>query len=141
MITRLLLTGIAFAALSAWPAGSAYAAEREHGRSEIKLLKDSAKALAPINADLSTRLKQYAAKESGETEAAESEKTEANESSEIQLLKESASALEGSRPDLAKRLKKYADKEARERKKESSEDDSRGTREAQPQETAPSSGY
>jgi hypothetical protein len=58
-------------------AGTSFA--KEHSRKDIKLLDDSAAALSSINPDLSSRLKDYASRESAETSEA-SEPGEAGES-------------------------------------------------------------
>jgi hypothetical protein len=111
---------VAFLALALIPAG-AQAHDRAHSKSEIKLLKDSAAALAPTDPVLSAKLKDYAAQGAGKKELAEGAQDEAAEQQDIQLLRDSASALKPSRPGLAKGLNRLADKEMKAEKRESSE--------------------
>lgn len=80
-----------------------------HGKTDIKLFKESAAALEATNPDLAGRLRQCAAGEKKEgVETAEAEKKDA------ELFREAATELKASHPDLAKRLNRVADKETRE---------------------------
>jgi hypothetical protein len=129
---------VALVAVAVMPA---LAAHMEHGKKEIKLLKDSAAALSSISPDLSGRLKEYAAKETEETEKSEAARSESSAKDDIKLLKDSAAALKSTRPDLAKGLKKFADKESREAKRESSEKERPAPMGTQQENQTPSPGY
>jgi len=96
-------------------------ADGEHSKKEIKLLNDSAAALTSSNPDLSNQLRDFASKESGETEENESEQAETSGKEDIKMLRSAADALEKSRPDLCKGLNNYAKKEEREMRVESKE--------------------
>jgi hypothetical protein len=85
----------------------------EHGKRDIKLLNDAAAALSASHPDLSTRLKDYALREAGETEESGAGAAGARDK-DVQLLKDSAAALDSSDQKLAKGLKKFARKESRE---------------------------
>src|SRR5438270_11274685 len=112
MLTRI----VALVALTALAAPRAFAVGVRHmeaSKAEIKVINESAAALAPTNADLSDRLKQMAIRESGEREARTPESA-AVEKQDAQLLKDASVALQPTRPDLAKKLSRYANKENRE---------------------------
>ncbi len=113
---NMMITAFALALLV--PASQGLADGHEHSKKSIKLLEDSAAALSSSNPDLSSRLKEYSARESRERESSESEQGEKNESQDIRMLREAAEALKTTRPDLSKWLKRYASQEEREERGE-----------------------
>ncbi len=92
-----------------------------HGdeKAKIKVLNDSAAALAQSNPELAARLTQFANEEANEKdeemgekeelEGAQEEAMEKHHMDHIKLLQDSAAALEKSQPELAKSLNEWAD--------------------------------
>jgi X-X-X-Leu-X-X-Gly heptad repeat protein len=101
----------AAAAFLALAAPQAFAAA--HSQADIKVLNDSAEALAPNKPDLSAGLKELAARETGEKEQTQKEPAEVQQQ-DIRLLDQSAAALKDGSPDLSDGLKKLADQERQE---------------------------
>ena len=112
---------VALLALSLLPVSHAFAGQMEHNKKEIKLLNDSAAALASVNPDPSDRLTQYASKEAGEKTEAVKAESKTLMKDDLKLVKDAAAALRASRPDLSKGLDRYAVKESREHRRGSSE--------------------
>ncbi len=109
MKTR-LATAALFGALCVLPATGF--AHGKMGKKNVKVISDSAAALATSNPDLSSRLKELASRE-----GAAKEKSDAatDEDEDVQTLKDAAQALKTKRPDLAKGLERCAKMEAKER--------------------------
>ena len=134
MVMGLVVTGFMVLLSSA-----SFADEGHHGKDKIKLLNDSAAALAKSNPDLAASLTKYAneeaakkqekGKEKKELEGAQEDQMKARRAEHMKLFKDSAAALEKSNPDLAKRMTKMADhmakrmenKEGKEDKEEAGE--------------------
>lgn len=129
MITTLL-------ALSLLSVSQAFAARMEHSKKDIKLLNDSAAALASVDPDLSGRLTKYADKEAGEKAEAVKAESKMTMKDDAKLLKDAAAALKASRPDLSKGLDRYAAKESREHRRMSAEPKATAP-ETQPQNAQP----
>lgn len=100
----------------------------EHHAAKVKLLQDSAAALAQSNPALSKGLTDYAnaelkeKQEKKEGEGKAEEQMEATRAAHIKLLRDAAAALQATHPDLAADLTKMADKHEKKMKDEEKKD-------------------